>query len=147
MKRQRLLDSDDEELQMNNQFDDWCKARKEFGAMIQNYSQLDMLIMHFWQVMDTLSQFDAFLTDHPVNSHHACIVALLDNLNLLDSRNLLLHMLIALGSQIGQLLAIGHFKRGVSYVLASFIPLLNKETRPHEQDPALLIIALPLNRL
>ena len=45
MKRQRLLDSDDEELQMNNQFDDWCKARKEFGAMIQNYSQLDMLIM------------------------------------------------------------------------------------------------------
>ena len=34
MKRQRLLDSDDEELQMNNQFDDWCKARKEFGAMI-----------------------------------------------------------------------------------------------------------------
>ena len=45
MKRQRLLDSDDEELQMNNQFDDWCKARMEFGAMIQNYSQLDMLIM------------------------------------------------------------------------------------------------------
>jgi len=45
MKRQRLLDSDDEDLEMKNQYDDWNNARKEFGAMIQNYSQIDMLIM------------------------------------------------------------------------------------------------------
>ena len=45
IKRQRLLDSDDEELEMNNRYDEWNKARKEFGQMIQNYSQLDMLIM------------------------------------------------------------------------------------------------------
>ena len=44
-KRQRLLDSDDEDLEMNTRFDDWNKARKEFGQMIQNYSKIDMLIM------------------------------------------------------------------------------------------------------
>ena len=37
-KRQRLLDSDDEELPMSNRFDDWNKARKDFGVMIQNLS-------------------------------------------------------------------------------------------------------------
>ena len=31
MKQQRLLDSDDEDLEMNNKFDEWHKARKEFG--------------------------------------------------------------------------------------------------------------------
>jgi len=34
MKRQRLLDSDDEDLEMNTRFDEWNKARKEFGQMI-----------------------------------------------------------------------------------------------------------------
>ena len=34
MKRQILLDSDDEELEMKNRYDEWNKARKEFGAMI-----------------------------------------------------------------------------------------------------------------
>ena len=37
-KRQRLLDSDDEELPMSNKFDEWNKARKDFGVMIQNLS-------------------------------------------------------------------------------------------------------------
>lgn len=34
-KRQRLLDSDDEELALENRYDDWNKARKEFGQLMQ----------------------------------------------------------------------------------------------------------------
>ena len=30
---------------MSNKFDDWNKARKDFGTMIQNLSQLDALIL------------------------------------------------------------------------------------------------------
>ena len=33
-KRQRLLDSDDEDLPMRNKFDEWNKAKKDFGVMI-----------------------------------------------------------------------------------------------------------------
>ena len=33
-KRQRLLDSDDEELLMMNEYDDWNKARREFHAIM-----------------------------------------------------------------------------------------------------------------
>ena len=44
-KRTRLLDSDDEDLPMRNKFDEWNKAKKDFGVMIQNLSQLDMLVL------------------------------------------------------------------------------------------------------
>ena len=44
-KRQRLLDSDDEDLPMRNKFDEWNKAKKDFGVMIQNLSQLDMFVL------------------------------------------------------------------------------------------------------
>ena len=30
---------------MRNKFDEWNKAKKDFGVMIQNLSQLDMLVL------------------------------------------------------------------------------------------------------
>jgi len=33
-QKQRLLDSDDEELALENRFDEWNKARKEFGSTL-----------------------------------------------------------------------------------------------------------------
>ena len=39
------MDSDDEDLEMKNRFDEWNKARREFGSMIQSLSLLDMLVL------------------------------------------------------------------------------------------------------
>ena len=33
-KRQRLLDSDDEELQLGNEYDDWNKAKRDFSLLM-----------------------------------------------------------------------------------------------------------------
>jgi hypothetical protein len=44
-KRQRLLDSDDEELLMMNEYDDWNKARREFQAMMANLAAMNPLLM------------------------------------------------------------------------------------------------------
>ena len=66
MKRQRLLDSDDEELQMNNRYDEWNKARKEFGAMIQNYSQLDMLILGIGMPL----RHPSYILGRPINENN-----------------------------------------------------------------------------
>ncbi|CDW84330.1 UNKNOWN [Stylonychia lemnae] len=44
-KRQRLLDSDDEELQLGNEYDEWNKSRKEFCNIIQNITHLNMYLL------------------------------------------------------------------------------------------------------
>ena len=66
MKRQRLLDSDDEELEMKNRYDEWNKARREFGAMIQNYSQLDMLILGIGMP----SRHPSYILGRPINENN-----------------------------------------------------------------------------
>ena len=44
-KRQRLLDSDDEELLMVNEYDDWNRARKEFQTIMQGLTHINSLVL------------------------------------------------------------------------------------------------------
>ena len=44
-KRQRLLDSDDEELTLGNEYDDWNNAKKEFSALIQNLTHINQYLL------------------------------------------------------------------------------------------------------
>ena len=67
-KRQRLLDSDDEELPMSNKFDEWNKARRDFGVMIQNLSQLDMLVLG----IGVPSRHPSYILGRPVNMNNDC---------------------------------------------------------------------------
>ena len=40
-----MFDSDDEELALENDFDDWNRSRKLFGQNIQEITQMSMFIM------------------------------------------------------------------------------------------------------
>lgn len=44
-RNQRLFDSDDEELMLENQFDNWNRSRKLFGQNLQDVAQISMFIM------------------------------------------------------------------------------------------------------
>jgi hypothetical protein len=44
-KRQRLLDSDDEELQLGNEYDEWNKSKKEFSTLMQNFTHINMFLL------------------------------------------------------------------------------------------------------
>jgi hypothetical protein len=39
------LDSDDEELLLANEYDDWNKAKKEFSKLMQNVTHLNMFLL------------------------------------------------------------------------------------------------------
>ena len=52
---------------MNNRYDDWNKARQEFGSMIQNYSQMDMLIMGIGIPL----RHPSYILGRPVNENTA----------------------------------------------------------------------------
>ena len=60
-----------------------------------------MLIDNLWQLVDSLTESDAFFANVPVDSHHAIGLAFADDLNFLDSLNLLGKVLIALRPQVG----------------------------------------------
>ena len=40
-----MLDSDDEELCQANKFDEWNRARKEFGTQLSQLAQMNMQVM------------------------------------------------------------------------------------------------------
>jgi len=44
-KKQRLLDSDDEELQMGNDYDMWNKSKKEFADLIVRMTHINSMLM------------------------------------------------------------------------------------------------------
>jgi hypothetical protein len=44
-KRLRLLDSDDEELTLQNEYDGWNRARKEFGNLMSAVTHLNMHLL------------------------------------------------------------------------------------------------------
>jgi hypothetical protein len=39
------LDSDDEELQLGNEYDDWNKSKKDFSQLLQNLTHINVLLM------------------------------------------------------------------------------------------------------
>ena len=51
---------------MNNRYDEWNKKRREFGQMIQTYSQLDMLIMGIGIPM----RHPSYILGRPINEHN-----------------------------------------------------------------------------
>ena len=48
---------------MSNKFDEWNKARKDFGVMIQNLSQLDMLVLG----IGVPSRHPSYILGRPIN--------------------------------------------------------------------------------
>ena len=53
---------------MSNKFDEWNKARRDFGVMIQNLSQLDMLILG----IGVPSRHPSYILGRPVNMNNDC---------------------------------------------------------------------------
>ena len=98
-----------------------------------------MLVYNFWQLVNSLPQFDALFTDLPIDSHHTILLCLVDELNLLHSLDLFGEQLITLCPQFDQFSAIGALKRRISDVLARFIVLLDEEPRFDQYDPALFV--------
>lgn len=101
--------------------------------------QFHVLVYNFWQLMDSLSEFDALFTDLPIDGHHTILLCFVDELNFLHSFDLFGELLITLRPHFGQFSAIGALKRRISDVLARLIVLLNEEPRFDQYDPALFV--------
>ena len=86
-----------------------------------------MLIDDFRKLMDFLSELNPFLSDVAINGYHPVLTCLMDNFNLLHSLDFLRQVFITLGPQLNQFCTVLDLKRGVSDILASFIPFLDKE--------------------
>ena len=85
------------------------------------------LIDDLRQLVNFLSELDPFLSDVAINGYHPVLACLMDNFNLLHSLDFLRQVFVTLGPQLNQFGAVLDLKRGVSDILASFIPFLDKE--------------------
>ena len=61
--------------------------------------QSDVLVNNFWKLMDAFSKLDAMSSDGAIDGHHAVLPGLFDDVNFLDSLNLLYQSLITLLSK------------------------------------------------
>ena len=102
----------------------------------------DMLLDNFWELMNFLTQFDTFFSNHTIDGHHAVLLRLVDQLNFLDSFDLFGKLLIALSAHLSQLLAVGTLKRCISDEFRGFVPLFYEESRLNENNPALFLATL-----
>ena len=63
-----------------------------------------MLIDNLRQLMDSLAKFDSTVADSPVDSHHAVLFLLVDDIYLFDALDFFLQASVALFAEHGELL-------------------------------------------
>lgn len=67
MKRTRLFDSDDEELNLENKYDEWNKAKKELATTMQTLMQQNYCVLGIGAPMRTPSYILGRPTPDPTN--------------------------------------------------------------------------------